>query len=114
MRLRNTVAAVACALAAAFSFPGSAHAADGTFSYSFIGWEGPMTSVLTDPPSGTCLILPEVAGPYAMGSAFAPRNDTGAAATVFTGAHCDGDSFVLRPHGGHASERLKLRSVSFS
>lgn len=114
MRFRNTVAVVACALAAAFCLPGSAHAAEGTFAYSFVGFEGPMTSVLTDPPSGPCLILPEVAGPYAMGPAFAPRNDTDARATVYTGDHCDGDSFELRANGGHGSERLKLRSVRFA
>ncbi|WP_225846002.1 hypothetical protein [Streptomyces sp. HPF1205] len=115
MRFRHTAVAAACALAAVLVLPGSARAADGTFSYSWTGLDGtPHTSALTDPPSHVCLTLPEVADPSASGPADTPRNDTGATATVFTDPDCQGAYFTLRPDGGHASARLKLRSVVFS
>lgn len=66
-----------------------------------------------DPPSRECVTLPEVEDPSTE-PAHSPRNRTDATATVFTGPHCTGDWFSLRPHVGHASERLKLRSVVFS
>ena len=114
MRFPTSVAVAACALAATFFFPAVALAADGTFSYSFVSRQGPMTTLLTDPPSGRCLLLPEVMGPDAEKSAFAPRNDTDAFAVGFTGPRCTGDGFPLRPHGGPTSHLLKLRSVVFS
>ncbi|WP_407287321.1 hypothetical protein [Streptomyces sp. BP-8] len=115
-RRATTVAATALgALALALSLPASsAGAATGTFTYVYedLGG-GPHLGVLPDPPSRECITLPEVA-PEFVPPAHSPRNDTGSTATVFTGAHCDGDHFTLRPNGGHASERLKLRSVVFS
>lgn len=115
MRYRNTVVAVACALAAAFCFPASAHAAEGDFIYRYVGEYGSHEiGGLVDPPSRECITLPEVSDPDETEPAFAPLNDTNATATVFTGVGCDGDYYTLRPNGGHASERLKLRSVVFS
>lgn len=114
VRIRHSVAAVACALTVAFAFPGSAHAAVGTFTYAYVGLDGGrQEAVLTDPPNGRCITLPEVSDPDSSEPAFAPRNFTDAPAVVFTGTDCDGDSFTLRPAGGHASDRLKLRSVLF-
>ncbi|MFG2284930.1 hypothetical protein ACGFOU_02440 [Streptomyces sp. NPDC048595] len=116
MRLRRATTAAATALGAlalALSLPASAAvAATGTFTYVYEGG-GPQLGVLVDPPSGECITLPEVA-PGFLPPAHSPRNHTGSTATVFTGADCDGDYFTLRPNGGHASERLKLRSVAFS
>ncbi|MFE0192423.1 hypothetical protein [Streptomyces sp. NPDC058989] len=115
MRLRRAATVAATALALALSLPASsAGAATGTFSYVYedLGG-GSHLSVLPDPPSRQCITLSKVASESAPPS-HSPRNDTGSTATVFTGAHCDGDYFTLRPNGGHASERLKLRSVVFS
>lgn len=114
MRFRLIVAVAACALAVTFCLPAAAHAATGTFSYTFIARDSVMTSVLTDPPSGRCLILPEVVGRRTHGPAYAPRNDTDGAATAYAEPDCRGGHFRLRPHGGHASDRLTLRSVAFS
>ncbi|MFJ9849017.1 hypothetical protein [Streptomyces sp. NPDC101150] len=54
-----------------------------------------------------------VALQHAAPPAHSPRNYTDATAVVFTGPDCTGNDFSLRPHGGHGSERLKLRSVLF-
>ncbi|MET9375879.1 hypothetical protein ABZX98_17280 [Streptomyces sp. NPDC002992] len=114
MRLRALATATACGLAVLFASAPSASAAEGQFTYLYNAPAGPaQLGVLTDPPSGVCLTLLEVA-PEWTPAAHSPRNHTGSTATVFTGANCEGDWFSLRPHGGHASERLKLRSVVFS
>ncbi|MGW1840123.1 hypothetical protein [Streptomyces sp. NPDC002067] len=114
MRLRHTVAAALGALALAVTLPAaSAQAATGSFTYLI---DAPDSAVrvgtLADPPTGVCVTLPEVAQEW-VAPAHTPRNDTSDFATVFTGPGCDGDSFTLRPHGGHATERLKFRSVLF-
>jgi hypothetical protein len=112
--MRFHATAAACALATTFFLPSAAQAADGTFAYSFQSRQGPMTTVLTDPPSGQCLLLPEVMGPDADKSAYAPRNETDSVAVGFTGPRCAGDGFAMRPHGGPMPQRVKLRSVVFS
>ncbi|MDT9687503.1 hypothetical protein Q5762_03925 [Streptomyces sp. P9(2023)] len=115
MRLRALATAAACGLAVLFAAAPSASAAEGYFVYLYndpaSGDSIPV--LLVDPPSGECVTLPEVADP-ATEPAHSPRNDTASTATVFTGSDCTGDYFSLRPNGGHASERLKLRSVVFS
>ncbi|MFE7777540.1 hypothetical protein ACFU5O_27320 [Streptomyces sp. NPDC057445] len=114
MRLRHSVAAALGALTLVLTLPIPAHAAEGEFSYSFVGLDGrPQRAVLTDLPGRECVALPEVADPGSSVPAFAPRNDTDAVAVVFTEPDCTGHSFPLRPHGGHGSDRLKLRSVVF-
>ena len=114
MRLRSTLAAALGAATLVLTVPTSAQAAEGHFSYVFHDWSGaPRVGVLDDPRSGECVTLPETADEYAR-PADSPRNDTDATATVFTGVDCTGDYFSLRPFGGRASERLKLRSVLFS
>ena len=114
MRLRSTVAAALAAAALVLTLPTSAQAAEGRFTYVFHDWaHGDRVGVLDDPPSGRCITLPEVAYEDTL-PADSPRNDTNATATVFTGVDCRGDYFSLRPFGGRASERLKLRSVVFS
>ncbi|UZJ30321.1 hypothetical protein [Streptomyces endophytica] len=117
-RLRRSVTVVATAvgaLALATLLPASsAGAATGPFSYVYDDGTGaPRLGLLADPPSRECLTLPEVADP-AVAPAHTPRNYTASTATVFAGADCTGDYFNLRPNGGHASERLKVRSVVFS
>ncbi|MER5359584.1 hypothetical protein [Streptomyces sp. NPDC002785] len=115
MRLRSTVAAAFGALALIVAVPTSAGAACGNFGYTYSGLDGsPQVAYLVDPPSWECITLPEVGDPHSSSPARSPRNNTDATATVFTGPDCDGDYFTLRPHGGHASSRLKLRSVVFS
>ncbi|MEU9621743.1 MULTISPECIES: hypothetical protein [unclassified Streptomyces] len=115
MRLRSTVAAAFGALALIVAVPTSAGAASGDFSYTYSGLNGsPRIGILFDPPSRVCLTLPEVADPHSSSPAHTPWNHTDATATVFTGVDCEGDHFSLRPYGGHASSRLKLRSVVFS
>ncbi|MFD8543383.1 hypothetical protein [Streptomyces sp. NPDC059649] len=92
----------------------AAGAATGPFSYVYDDAAGePRVGLLADPPSLECITLPEVADP-AVPPAHTPRNYTASTATVFAGADCTGDYFSLRPNGGHASERLKVRSVVFS
>ncbi|WP_326742155.1 hypothetical protein [Streptomyces sp. NBC_01768] len=115
MRLRSTVAAAFGALALLVAVPTSAGAAIGDFSYTYTGLDGsPQVGFLFDPPSRMCITLPEVADPNSSYPAHTPQNFTDSSATVFTGPDCNGDYFTLRPHGGHAGSRLKLRSVVFS
>ena len=114
MRLRNTLAAAVGAAVLVLTVPTSASAAAGEFRYTYHDRAGfQHEGRLFDPPSGRCITLREVADEYTP-PADSPRNDTDATATVFTGDHCDGDWFNLRPDGGRASDRLKLRSVIFS
>ncbi|MEU2129405.1 hypothetical protein ACFC5Z_12470 [Streptomyces sp. NPDC056004] len=115
MRLRSTVAAAFGALALIVAVPASADAATGDFSYTYTGLDGsPQIGFLLDPPSRVCITLPEVADPSSSNPAHTPWNFTDSSATVFSGPGCEGDYFTLRPDGGHASSRLKLRSVVFS
>ncbi|MFE7788429.1 hypothetical protein [Streptomyces sp. NPDC057460] len=115
MRLRTTVAAALGALALVVTLPTSASATVGVFAYRYTGLDGtPQIAELVNPPSGECVTLPEVADPNSSNPADSPWNFTASTATVFTGPDCDGEDFSLRPFGGHASERLKLRSVVFS
>jgi hypothetical protein len=115
MNLRTAAAATACLVAATLSLPATtAQAANGSFSYTFLTRLGPLTSVLTDPPSGQCLVLPEVIGPRARGAAYSPHNDTGAHARVFTGPGCTGGYATLRPHSRRAPDEVTLRSVLFT
>ncbi|AJF66433.1 hypothetical protein [Streptomyces vietnamensis] len=114
MRLRHSLAAVCGALALTAVLASPAHAATGDFHYKFIGFDGEaQTGTLYDPASGECLTIPEAADPGASEPAFAPHNDTDEYAILFTGADCSGDTWVLRPHGRPATDRLKLRSVVF-
>ncbi|MFI9295692.1 hypothetical protein [Streptomyces gardneri] len=114
MRLRHSVAAACGALALTAALATPAHAATGEFHYRFVGLSGePQTATLYDPPSRECVPIPEASDPGASSPAFAPHNDTGEYAIVFTGADCTGDSWTLRPHGRPATDRLTLRSVVF-
>ncbi|MGY3682127.1 hypothetical protein [Streptomyces sp. TE33382] len=114
MRLRALATAAACGFAVLLAAPGAASAADGDFIYTYNDPAGtPHIGGLIDPPSGVCITLPEVAPEWTT-PAHSPRNYTGSTATVFAGADCEGPYFSLRPNGGHASERLKVRSVVFS
>lgn len=115
MRLRTLTAAAACSLAALFTSMPSAQAADGDFTYVYNDASGASyIGFLADPPSGVCITLPEVDDDYLTAPAHSPRNHTMSTAVVFADVDCEGDYFSLRPAGGHASERLKLRSVVFS
>jgi hypothetical protein len=114
MRLRNTLAAAVGAAVLVMTVPTSASAAGGEFRYTYHDQAGLAREArLVDPPSRECITLPEVAD-EAVPPADSPRNDTDATATVFTNDDCSGDYFSLRPFGGRASDRLKLRSVVFS
>lgn len=114
MRLRTSVAATVGALALVIALPASAGAAEGDFTYQHLDGTGAaQTSVLLDPQSRECITLPEVENERTA-PAHSPRNNTDATATVFTGVDCEGEHFSLRPNGGKASERLKVRSVVFS
>lgn len=114
MRLRNILAAaVVGAAALVLVAPASADAADGAFTYLYNAPDGSrQLGLLTDPPSGTCMTLPEVSSP-ALPPADTPLNHTDVPVLVFTGPSCDGAAFLLRASGGHGSEGLALRSVMF-
>lgn len=115
MRLRSAAAAAVSSLALLLSLSGTASAATGHFSYTYLRGDGvEHTSLLEDPENGVCITLPEVADPATSPPAYSPTNDTNATAVVYTEPDCTGDQFSLRPNGGHASARLKLRSVGFS
>ncbi|HEY8985481.1 MAG TPA: hypothetical protein VIU15_38660 [Streptomyces sp.] len=115
MRLRTTLAAAVGALALTVAVPTSASAATGQFFYVYSGLDGsPQVAALTDPRSGECVTLPEVADPGASSPARSPRNRTDATAVVFTNPDCTGDYYVLNPFVGGAGPRLELRSVFFS
>ncbi|ARX85935.1 MULTISPECIES: hypothetical protein [Streptomyces] len=114
MRFRTALAAAAGALTLIVTLPTSAAAAEGQFQYTYVGVDGsPRLGFIDDPDSGECHTLPEVADPGSSSPAHSPRNRTDERARVFTEPDCTGDSFVLRPHTGYGSERLKLRSVVF-
>ncbi|OEJ38845.1 hypothetical protein AR457_24235 [Streptomyces agglomeratus] len=108
MRLRSTLAATVGAFALVLTLPTSANAADGTFTYQYADQSGE----LTNPPSGECITLPEVADEQVL-PAHTPGNATDAVATVYAGSECTGPQFDLRAHTGHGSDRLKVRSVVF-
>jgi len=115
MRLRSVLAVALGTGMLVLATPAVASAATGEFSYHFVDAHGiRQESTLFDPPGRECITLPEVADPYDSDPADSPRNRTDATATVFTGPHCDGDYFTLRPRTGYGSDRLKLRSVVFS
>ncbi|MFC8128382.1 hypothetical protein [Streptomyces sp. NPDC057302] len=116
MRLRHSLAAAAGAAVLVLTVPGgSAYAAEGGFSYTYIDSSGEEEQVtLHDPPSGECVTLAEAAQEYSQPPAHSPKNRTDSFAIVFTNADCSGDEFTLRPHTGGGSERLKLRSVLFA
>ncbi|MBC3841902.1 hypothetical protein GXW82_21900 [Streptacidiphilus sp. 4-A2] len=113
MRLRNSIAAAVGALALVLTLPTSAQAAGGRFTYITHDAGYAQERALVDPPSGECINLKGAEDPNGP-PADSPRNDTDATATVFTGTDCDGDYYSLRPFGGRASDKLKLRSVVFS
>ncbi|MEO3975055.1 hypothetical protein [Streptomyces sp. CAU 1734] len=114
MRFRAATAAVAGSLLLLLTLPGRAAAATGDFTYGFTGPDGrPQRTVLADPVSRECVTIPEAADPGSTSPAFAPVNDTDEVAVVWTNPDCTGEHYVLRPLGGSASERLKLRSVLF-
>ncbi|GAA1536920.1 hypothetical protein GCM10009730_52670 [Streptomyces albidochromogenes] len=108
MRLRSTLAAAFGAFALVLTLPASASAAEGTFTYQYAD----RTGTLTNPPSEECVTLPEVADEQVL-PAHTPGNATDAVATVYAGSECTGPQFDLRPHTGHGSDRLKVRSVVF-
>lgn len=115
MRLRTVLAATLGAGMFVLTTPGLSSAAAGGFSYRYFDAYGVAhEGLLADPPSRTCITLPEVADPYFSLPADSPRNRTDATAVVFTEPDCEGDYFSLRPYTGYGSERLKLRSVVFS
>ncbi|MFG3405333.1 hypothetical protein [Streptomyces sp. NPDC048142] len=113
MRFRSTFPAVLGAALLLAAIPSSASAAEGQFRYDYVTVEGyEATGFLNSPPSGRCIDLPGV-GAENPQPGHSPKNRTDAWAQVFTGTDCAGDSFLLRPHTGGASERLKVRSVLF-
>ncbi|MEU3625372.1 hypothetical protein BS329_30705 [Amycolatopsis coloradensis] len=115
MRKLNAFLAVVSAVALCFAIPATASAAEGEFSYRYYDAEGEIqVGSLVDPPSRECIEIPETAD-WDVSAAFRPRNNTDSRAVVFKNAECEGDDyFSLRPHGGHGSDRLLLRSVIFS
>ncbi|MGO1052515.1 hypothetical protein [Crossiella sp. CA198] len=114
MRLRAALLAVASVCALGLALPGTASAAVGDFTYRYYDEnEELQVGSLVDPPSGECIEIPEIADWDV--DAFRPRNDTDSTAVVFTDDNCESDRyFSLRPFGGKGSDRLKLRSVTFS
>ncbi|WP_020668110.1 hypothetical protein [Amycolatopsis nigrescens] len=114
MRLRTAFLALTSAFALFLTIPGTASAAEGEFSYRYVDKDGDIrVGSLVDPPSKKCIEIPEIADWDV--SAFRPRNNTDKRAVVFKDGDCESDAyFSLRPHGGHGSERLLLRSVVFS
>ncbi|MFD7029208.1 hypothetical protein ACFWAR_14360 [Streptomyces sp. NPDC059917] len=112
--MRSTLAAGLGALALLVTLPASpAAAADGAFSYTYVGPGGiSLRHHLTNPESGECIIIPETVGNNF--PALAPNNDTNATATVFHDTNCEGDVFYVMNPGRHLSRRLELRSVIFS
>ena len=113
MRLRTTLAAAIGALALAATLSTPAVAAEGPFTYRYYAEDGTLErAALIDPPSGKCITLTEVADEN-LPPAHTPRNYTTSAVTVHSGVNCDGASLRLRATDGHASERLKVRSVKF-
>lgn len=113
MRARSILLATASAVALAVFPAGAASAAQGQFTYQFYDpSSGPQRGNLTDPPSGTCIDLPELQ-PNPDEVAFRPRNGTSSTATVFLDADCEGPFFSLNP-GVSTTDRLELRSVVFS
>ncbi|MFF3003357.1 hypothetical protein ACFVTF_11170 [Kitasatospora sp. NPDC057940] len=110
MRLRNTVLAVASAVALVLAVPTSANATVGDFLYK-VGRLPGVPAGLADPRSGECINL---FGATEADPAFAPENLTRSTATVFLDFDCEGDVFYAMNPGKKLGDRLKLRSVVFS
>ena len=114
MRIRHSVAAACGALTLTATLATPAHAATGEFHYRYVGLSGEVqTATLYDPATDECITIPEAGDPGASSPAFAPHNDTDEYAVVFTEPDCTGDTWLLRPHGRPATDRLTLRSVLF-
>ncbi|MER7768469.1 hypothetical protein [Kitasatospora sp. NPDC096140] len=111
MRLRNTVLAVASAVALVCAVPTSANAAVGDFLYKVGVPPVGVPAGLADPESGKCINL---FGATELDPAFAPENFTSSTATVFLDFDCNGDTFYVMNPGKRLGDRLKLRSVVFS
>ncbi|MFB6894170.1 hypothetical protein ACFCX4_33225 [Kitasatospora sp. NPDC056327] len=109
MRLRNALLAATSAIALVLAVPVPANAAAGDeFRYKYGTGS---TGSLVEPRSRECIDLP---GATAEQPAYAPRNLTGSTATAFLEFGCEGDTYyALRP-GGHAGDRLLVRSVVFA
>ncbi|AXE24704.1 hypothetical protein C0216_15685 [Streptomyces globosus] len=114
MRLRSTLAAALGGLLLSVALPASpAAAANGDFTYSYVGLNGlNLRGVLADPDSSVCINIPETVGSAL--PALAPSNFTDSTATVFLDSDCDGDTFYVMAPGKRLGERLRLRSVVFS
>ena len=113
MRIRSALAVAVGTGVLVVALPAVASAATGDFTYKHVDEYGHQrTFQLTDPPSRECITLRHAE--WSEPPADSPHNRTDATATVFTGRHCDGEWYSLRPFGGRAGERLKLRSVVFS
>lgn len=105
MRIRTTLAAAACAVGLAMSFPVSAHAAEGSFDYfTYVG-----ERALVNPPTGECVTLPEVADPDVPPALYA-FNATATEAQVFAGTDCEGAYLFVQPFAGLPTD-FGFRSV---
>jgi hypothetical protein len=94
--------------------PAAASSTVGEFVYRYGDEQGIIQEAsLEDPPSGRCVNLPEVAE-VEDGYAMLPSNYTFSTATVFKRANCDGNAYYSIRPGGHASDRLLMKSVFFS
>ncbi|MFJ9776153.1 hypothetical protein ACIRVF_33795 [Kitasatospora sp. NPDC101157] len=68
-----------------------------------------------EPESGTCITIPQVAGPGTSQPAYDPLNATASTATVFPTENCSGDTrYTLRPLLGRGGTAMKFRAVIFS
>ncbi|MCK2242614.1 MULTISPECIES: hypothetical protein [unclassified Crossiella] len=113
MRLRAALLAVASVCALGLAVPGTASAAEGDFTYRYYEEGEIQSGALVDPPSGECVEIPEVAD-FEDVYAFRPHNKTRSTVTMFKESDCEGDAYYTLKPGGKATDRLKLRSVSFS
>ncbi|MFJ2744411.1 hypothetical protein ACIO3O_32695 [Streptomyces sp. NPDC087440] len=113
MRFRTSLAAALGALALVVTLPTSANAATGQFAFTYNRDGKTIEATLHDPKARECIDLDEVADPSTT-PAHSPRNRTNSIATVFTDLECEGESFPLKAHSGHAGEGLKFRSVLFN
>lgn len=113
MKLRNTAAAALAAVALVLTLPGSALAAQGSFTYKYVDHFGQQQHVaLHDPHSGKCINLYAV-GDDEVPAGYGPHNDTDTAVTVYLGANCEGPEWKLRAKGQPARDALEVRSVRF-
>ncbi|MEV5239020.1 hypothetical protein AB0K89_07885 [Streptomyces cinnamoneus] len=112
MRLRTTLLALASTFTLVFALSGTAHAAQGEFTYYYLDDTGSASPAKLTDPDNACESIPELdVDPEA--AAFNPSNYTDATAELYTKDNCGGDLVLTLAPDAHGNDSHKFRSVKF-